>query len=58
MIVSAVGAASGTLNPIRTDLSKRIEAAMTEAVKEAQAEGITDPDLIRSRMLEARSKVK
>lgn len=35
-----------------------IEKAMSEAAATAQAEGITDPDEIRARMLEARRAVK
>ena len=34
--------------------TKAIEAAMTEAIVKAQAEGITDPDEIRARILAAR----
>jgi hypothetical protein len=39
-------------------LAAQIEAAMVEAIKQAQAEGITDQDEIRARMLAARAAVK
>jgi hypothetical protein len=39
-------------------LAAQIEAAMVEAIKQAQAEGITDQDEIRARMLAAREAVK
>jgi uncharacterized protein YdgA (DUF945 family) len=42
----------------QTPLAKKIEAAMVEAIKQAQAEGITDQDEIRARMLAAREAVK
>lgn len=42
----------------KTDLAKRIEAAMAGAALQAQAEGISDPDQIRDLMLAARERVK
>ena len=59
-IVEAVGTASGygvagSTNAI--DLSRRIEQAMVDATLEAMGEGITDPDEIRKRKLEARDRV-
>jgi hypothetical protein len=40
---------------VRNDrpLAKRLEAAMSAAVTAAHAEGITDPDLIKERMMAA-----
>lgn len=35
-----------------------IEAAMSQAILDAQAEGITDPAVIRERMMAAREAVK
>jgi len=54
MIVEAVGIA---VHSEDADLRKRLEDAMTDAVKKAQAEGITDNDEIRRRILEARDGV-
>lgn len=54
-VVQAVGIAIAQAN--RADspgLADGLMAAMTAAVKQAQAEGITDPDVIRERILEAR----
>jgi len=56
VIVEAVGASSGTLSPDKT-LSKRIEAAMVEAIKKCQADGITDPKVIKEEMMAARERV-
>jgi hypothetical protein len=36
--------------------AKRIEQAMADAVAQAQAEGVTDPDVIRERILAARDR--
>ena len=38
--------------------AKDIERAMAEAVAQAYVEGVTDPDEIRRRQLEARAKFK
>lgn len=54
-IIEAVGVAvghDGSLASIAR--AKQIEVAMTLAVEQAQAEGTTDPDEIRRRILEAR----
>jgi formaldehyde-activating enzyme involved in methanogenesis len=55
-IVEAVGSAGNDpadlLNP------SAIQDAMSQAVADAQAEGITDPDEIRDRALAAREQVK
>ena len=56
-IVEAVGVAVGYNElPGSLDRAKRIEAAMTEAVAQAQAEGLSDPDAVRERILAARDK--
>lgn len=44
-------------NAANTELVKKIEGAMLAALQEAQADGVTDPDVLRARMLEARDKV-
>ena len=56
MIVSAVGISVGAVDPANKDLADRIAEAMRQAVIKAQAEGVTDPDIIRSRMMEAKDK--
>jgi hypothetical protein len=47
MIVEAVGIA---VHSVDADRQKYLEDAMVTAVKQAQAEGITDPDVIRARI--------
>lgn len=57
-IVQAVGVATshgGSLADVARN--KRLEAVMLEAVREAQAEGISDPEEIRRRTLKARDEV-
>lgn len=56
-IVEAVGTASSVSG--NKDLSKRIEAAMSQAVTDALAEGIAmdDTETIKARIMAARSKV-
>jgi hypothetical protein len=51
-IVEATGAASGS-----GPGGKEVEKAMAEAIEQAIAEGITDPDEIRERQLAARAKL-
>ena len=57
-IVSAVMASSGSISPGGMARAMLIQDAMTEAIKQAQAEGVTDPAEIKRRMLEARERVK
>lgn len=57
-VVEAVGAMAGTVNPRHGSLAKRVEQAMTEAIRDAYAQGITDPVVIRERMMAAREAVK
>jgi hypothetical protein len=54
-VAEAVGAAGAQSND--TPSSRDIEAAMAQAAEQAQTEGVSDPDEIRSRMLEARKRV-
>lgn len=54
MIVSAVGISVGAVDPANNDLADRIAEAMRQAVIKAQAEGVTDPDVIRARMMGAK----
>jgi hypothetical protein len=58
-IVEAVGTAAGggSGGPDAIELSRRIEQAMVDATLEAMGEGVTDPDEIRRRKLEARDRV-
>lgn len=54
-VVEAVGVAVGhDGSPAGISWAKQLEAAMTAAVEQAQAEGVTDPDEIRRRILDAR----
>jgi len=54
-VVEAVGvAARSTVS----GLGKLIEQAMSHAVAQSYAEGVTEPDKVRARMLEARAEVK
>ena len=66
-IVEAVGSAAGRssvgiqvdpTNPTKGLKAKVMESAMAAAAAKAQAEGVTDPNEIRRRMLEARDQVK
>jgi hypothetical protein len=57
-IVAAAGAASGSPHAANKGLSRSVEAAMSQAIADALAEGITDPDVHRERMLAARERVK
>jgi hypothetical protein len=55
-VVEAVGASGNSYgNP---QLGRRIQDAMTLAVIEAQAENITDPEIIKERMQLARQMAK
>lgn len=53
-IVEAVGIA---VHSVDSDRKKLIEDAMMDAVKKAQAEGITDPEIIKELIIEARDGV-
>jgi hypothetical protein len=54
MIIAGTAAFVAT----QSDLAKRIEQAMSGAALQATAEGVTDPNEIRRRMLDARERVK
>jgi formaldehyde-activating enzyme involved in methanogenesis len=51
----ASGAAAGGNKGLTPEV---IQDAMAQAVADAQAEGITDPDEIKQRMLDARKSIK
>lgn len=53
-IVEAVGIAVDTARP---DLKRELETAMSNAVLECYANGNTDPEFIKARMMDARKKV-
>lgn len=56
--VFAVGVAVGNGDtPSGIARAKIIEAAITDAIAQAQAEGITDPEVIRARILAARDAI-
>lgn len=48
-----VGPMSGQMTP----QDKRVEQAMFAALQKAQAEGLTDPEAIKARMLAARDAI-
>lgn len=54
MITEAVGIAVHSADSVR---QKHLEDVMMEAVKKAQAEGITDPEVIRERILKTRDDI-
>lgn len=53
MKVEAVGVGMKTRDP----RARKVEAAMSAVAQKCADEGITDPDTIRARMLEARAGV-
>ena len=55
-IVSATGVAAAQ-GGVKTDLSARVEKAMSEAILKAAENGVTDDNEIRKRMLAARDGV-
>jgi len=57
-IVEAVGVSANALDPARRPLAKQIEEAMSQAVRDAQAEGVTDADELKRRMSAARARVR
>lgn len=59
-IVEAVGAIalSNPSRPGSKAMAAAIERAMSDAVIECSAAGVTDPDKVRLRMLHARDRVK
>lgn len=54
-VAEAVGTAASSVEGIS---AREVEEAMTQAVVDANKEGITDPDKIRDRKLAARQAVK
>ena len=55
-VVEAVGTAASQSNDMPS--SKDIEVAMVHAIEQAHADGVSDPDEIRDRMLAARKAAK
>jgi hypothetical protein len=58
MAESKIVEATGTAAAGEKANAKLIEEAMAEAVRQAMANGITDPEEIRRLQLEARAKLK
>lgn len=54
-VVEATAAFAASKN---RDLAARIEMAMSAAALEARSDGVTDPNEVRQRMLEARDRIK
>jgi hypothetical protein len=59
-VVEAVGSASFTASPGTKSKAraKAVEDAMSEAVKQAYAEGVIEPEEIKARMMAARDRIK
>jgi len=57
-IVEEVGVASSSSDTSKTFTSADVEKAMSDAIIQANEEGITDPDEVRERMLAARKALK
>lgn len=56
--ISANTAGSGLTGAPKSPLAKIMELAMSDAVAKAYAEGVTEPEAVRERMMEAREAVK
>lgn len=56
-IVQTTGVSVNSLGSSKT-LSQRIQSAVEAAIREQQAAGVTDPELIKAAMLAARAKAK
>ena len=57
-VISRVVEATGTAAPLRRGGANPAEIAMSEAAAKAQAEGITDPGVIRERIMAAVKDLK
>ena len=57
-VVEAVGTATAGPAQGGVSLSKRLEDAMVQATLDAAKDGVTDPDEVRRRKLEARDRAK
>lgn len=55
VIIEAAGTAASSLG--KSGYARRIEEAMTDAVTECLANGVTDPEVILKRKLAARSRL-
>lgn len=56
-VVKAVGIAVKSLSPAGNERARAIEKAMSDAVKECYADGVTDPKLIKARINAARLRI-
>lgn len=56
-VVEAVAVAAKSFKNGSTRLTKQIEDAMSQAVLDCMSEGITEPEDIKAKMMEARQKV-
>ena len=56
-IVAAVGLSANALDPANRPRAQHIEQAMSQAVREATAEGVTDPAEIKRRLMTARASL-
>jgi hypothetical protein len=55
--VKAVGVSVKALSEANASRARAIEKAMSDAVAECYADGVTDPDVVKARMDEARQRV-
>jgi len=55
--VTAVGVSVKALSEANAPLARAIEKAMSDAVQECYADGVTDPDIVKSRMDAVRQRV-
>ena len=56
-IVTAVGVSVNSFSEAGLPLAKAIERAMSDAVAECYADGMTDPEYVKTRMNEARERL-
>ena len=56
--VKAIGIAVGSISGEKTAAARLLEKAMSDAVAEMYADGVTEPTLIKARMIEAYRRTK
>lgn len=55
---AAISSVTNLSGELPADAGKRIEEAMSAAIAQAMEDGVSDPDDIKTRMLQARESVK
>ena len=56
-IAESVGISANALDASKRQRSHLVETAMSDAVKQASFEGVTDPVEVKARMMDARARV-